>query len=96
MGGAACQIGWLASLGRRCRVLARLMKSEDVGSLPILDGDRLIGIVTYRDIFIQAVAEEMDPRGMPVRAVASLDLVTVGQDEDQSEALNRIASNQVR
>ena len=75
---------------------ARLMKSEDVGSLPILDGDRLIGIVTDRDIVIQAVAEEKDPRGMPVREVASQDLVTVGQDEDLSEALSRMASNQVR
>jgi CBS domain-containing protein len=75
---------------------ARLMKSEDVGSLPILDGDRLIGIVTDRDIVLQAVAEEKDPRGMPVREVASQDLVTVGQDEDLSEALNRMASNQVR
>ena len=75
---------------------ARLMKSEDVGSLPILDGERLTGIVTDRDIVLQAVAEEKDPRGMPVREVASQDLVTVGQDEDLSEALNRMASNQVR
>ena len=75
---------------------ARLMKSEDVGSLPILDGDRLIGIVTDRDIVLQAVAEGKDPRGMPVREVASQDLVTVGEDEDLSEALNRMASNQVR
>src|SRR4029450_9321709 len=75
---------------------ARLMKSEDVGSLPILDGERVIGIVTDRDIVLQAVAEEKDPRGMPVREVASQDLVTIGQDEDLSEALNRMASNQVR
>lgn len=76
---------------------ARLMKSEDVGSLPILDGERLTGIVTDRDIVLQAVAEEKDPRGMPVREVAtSEDLVTVGQDEDLSEALNRMASNQLR
>ena len=75
---------------------ARLMKSEDVGSLPILDGERLTGIVTDRDIVLQAVAEEKDPRGMPVREVASQDLVTVGQDEDLSEALKRMASHQVR
>jgi CBS domain-containing protein len=75
---------------------ARLMKSEDVGSLPILDGERLTGIVTDRDIVLQAVAEEKDPRGMPVREVASQDLVTVGQDEDLSEALKRMASHQIR
>ena len=75
---------------------ARLKKSEDVGSLTILDGEKVIGIVTDRDIVLQAVAEGKDPSGMPVRAVASSNLVTVGQDEDLSEALNRMASYQVR
>jgi CBS domain-containing protein len=75
---------------------ARLMKSEDVGSLPILEGEKVTGVVTDRDIVIRAVAEEKDPRGMPVREVASRDLVTIGQDEDLSEALKLMASHQVR
>ena len=75
---------------------ARLMKSEDVGSLPILEGEKLTGIVTDRDIVIQAVAEGKNPSGMPVREVASRDLVTIGQDEDLSEALRLMASHQVR
>ena len=36
---------------------ARTMKSEDVGSLPIVDGDQLVGVVTDRDIAIRLVAE---------------------------------------
>jgi CBS domain-containing protein len=75
---------------------ARLMKSDDVGSLPILEGERLAGIVTDRDIVLQAVAEEKDPRGMPVREVASRELVTIGPEEDLSEALRLMASHQVR
>jgi CBS domain-containing protein len=75
---------------------ARLMKSEDVGSLPILEGEKVTGIVTDRDIVLQAVAEGKDPSGMPVREVASRDLVTVSQDEDLSEALKRMVSYQVR
>jgi CBS domain-containing protein len=75
---------------------ARLMKSDDVGSLPILEGERLTGIVTDRDIVLQAVAEEKDPRGMPVREVASRELVTIGPEEDLSEALRLMASHQVR
>jgi CBS domain-containing protein len=75
---------------------ARLMKSEDVGSLPILEGERLAGVVTDRDIVVRAVAEEKDPRGMPVREVASRDLVTIRPDEDLSEALKLMASHQVR
>ena len=75
---------------------ARLMKSDDVGSLPVLEGDKLAGIVTDRDIVVQAVAEEKDPRGMPVREVASREVVTIGPEEDLSEALKLMASNQVR
>jgi CBS domain-containing protein len=75
---------------------AELMASEDVGSLPILEGDKLTGIVTDRDIVIQVVAKKKDPQGMPVREVASRNLVTVRPDEDLSEALKLMASNQVR
>ena len=75
---------------------ARLMKSEDVGSLPILEGEKVTGVITDRDIVIRAVAEEKDPRGMTVREVASRELVTIRPDEDLSEALKLMASYQVR
>ena len=42
---------------------AVLMESEDVGSLPILEGERLAGVVTDRDIVIRAIAKGKDPRG---------------------------------
>ena len=75
---------------------AQLMKSDDVGSLPVLDGEQLAGVVTDRDIVVRAVAEGKDPRGMPVRDVATRDLVTVHADEDLSSALQLMASRQVR
>ena len=75
---------------------AQLMKNDDVGSLPILDGEQLAGMVTDRDIVIRAVAEGKDPRGMPVREVASRELVTVNADEELSRALQLMASQQVR
>jgi len=53
-------------------------------------------MVTDRDIVIRAVAEGKDPRGMPVREVASRELVTVHADEDLSSALQLMASQQVR
>ena len=74
---------------------AQLMKSDDIGSLPILDGEQLAGMVTDRDIVIRAIAEE-GPRGMPVREVASRELVTVKADDDLSTALKLMASQQVR
>ena len=75
---------------------AQLMATEDVGSLPILDGEQLAGMVTDRDIVIRAVAKGKDPKGMPVREVASRDLVTVHADDDLSNALQLMASHQVR
>jgi CBS domain-containing protein len=75
---------------------AELMAAEDVGSLPILEGDTLAGVVTDRDIVVRAVAKRKDPQGMPVREVATRDLVTVRPDEDLSDALKLMAANQVR
>jgi CBS domain-containing protein len=75
---------------------ARLMESEDVGALPILEGEQLAGIVTDRDIVVRAVAKEKDPKGMPVRDVASKNIVAIGPDDSLSDALEAMASAQVR
>jgi len=75
---------------------AQLMESDDIGSLPILDGEQLAGMVTDRDIVIRAIARGKDPRGMPVREVASRELVTVRAEDELSDALNLMASQQVR
>ncbi|HEY1317809.1 MAG TPA: CBS domain-containing protein [Gaiella sp.] len=75
---------------------AQLMESEDIGSLPVLEGDQLAGMITDRDIVIRAVAKGKDPRGMPVREVASRELVTVYAEDDLANALKKMASEQVR
>jgi CBS domain-containing protein len=76
--------------------VAQLMESEDIGSLPVLEGDQLAGMITDRDIVVRAIAQGKDPRGMPVREVASRELVTVYADDDLSNALEKMASQQVR
>ena len=75
---------------------ARLMKSEDVGSIPVTEGDRLVGIVTDRDIAIRVVAEGKDVRSVTVGEIASKDLVTVDPQQDLDEALRLMAQHQVR
>jgi CBS domain-containing protein len=75
---------------------AQLMETEDVGALPVLDGEQLAGIVTDRDIVIRAVAKEKDPKGMPVREIASREVATIGPDDNLSDALKLMASAQVR
>jgi len=75
---------------------AQLMESENVGALPVLDGEELAGMVTDRDIVVRAIAKGKDPRGMPVREVTTRDVVTVRPDQDLSDALELMASHQVR
>ena len=76
--------------------VAELMETEDIGAIPILDRDRLVGMITDRDIVVRAVAKEKDPRGMPSREISSGELVTVGPDQDLSNALHLMAQHQVR
>lgn len=75
---------------------AEVMEQEDIGSVPVLEGDRLAGIVTDRDIAVRAVAKGKDPRGMAIREITTREVVTIGPDEDLSEALKLMASYQVR
>jgi CBS domain-containing protein len=75
---------------------ARLMKSEDVGSIPVTEGDRLVGIVTDRDIAIRVVAEGKDVQSVTVGEIASKELVTVDPQQDLDEALRLMAKHQVR
>jgi CBS domain-containing protein len=76
--------------------VAELMETEDVGAVPLVEGDRLVGIVTDRDIVVRAIAKGKDPRGMPASEVSSRELLTVSPDDDLSEALNVMAQYQVR
>ena len=75
---------------------AKMMKDEDVGLAPIVEGDRLIGTLTDRDIAVRVVAEGKDPQTTSVREVASTNVVTVQPDQDLGEALQLMASHQVR
>ncbi len=75
---------------------ARLMREQDVGSLPIVEGDRLRGMVTDRDIAIRVVADGMDPRSTKVDEIATRQLVTVDPEQSLDEALRLMASHQVR
>ena len=75
---------------------AKMMRDEDVGLAPIVEGDRLIGTLTDRDIAIRVVAEGKDPESTKVREIASTDLVTVDPQQDLDEALRLMAQHQVR
>jgi CBS domain-containing protein len=75
---------------------ARMMKEEDVGLVPLVEGDRLVGTVTDRDIAIRVVAEGKDPQSVSLREIASTDLATIDPQQDLAEALRLMAEHQVR
>ena len=75
---------------------AKMMREEDVGLAPIVEGDKLVGMLTDRDITIRVVAEGRDPEQVKVRDVASSQLVTVTPQQDFDEALRMMAKHQVR
>ena len=75
---------------------ARLMRQDDVGAVPVVEGGRLVGMLTDRDIAMRLVADAKDPQTTTVREVASERLVTVRPDEGLDNALNLMAKHQVR
>ena len=60
-----------AAPGTPLSQVAELMQTEDIGAIPVLDGDRLVGMITDRDSVVRAVAKEKDPRGMPSWEISS-------------------------
>ena len=77
------------------REAAQLMKTQDVGSLPIVEDGRLVGVVTDRDLAIRALAEGRGAE-TAVTEIASKDLVTVDPQQSLEEAARLMAEHQVR
>src|SRR5436309_6983330 len=75
---------------------AKMMRDEDVGLAPIVEGNRLIGTLTDRDIAVRVVAEGMDPQTVRAREVASTDVITIDPQQNLDEALTLMARHQVR
>ena len=75
---------------------ARLMRDEDVGPVPIVEGDRVVGILTDRDIVVRVVVEGKDPQSTTAGEVASKQLVTIDPDQTLDEAARLMAKHQVR
>lgn len=75
---------------------AKMMKEEDVGLAPIVEGDKLVGMLTDRDIAIRVVAEGRNPDQTKVREVASNQVVTIDPQQELDEALRIMAKHQVR
>ena len=86
------------SIGASASVVeaARLMREQHIGSLPVTEDDRLVGMITDRDITTRVVAESAVPETTSVGDVYSRDLISVEPNSDLDEALRLMARHQVR
>jgi len=76
---------------------ARKMKELDVGPMPVCgDGDRIVGMLTDRDIVIRTTAEGKDPKTTRVQDAMSEDVVWCFDDQDSEEAAELMQERQVR
>jgi CBS domain-containing protein len=75
---------------------ARLMREEDTGALPVGEGDRLVGMVTDRDLAVRVAAEGRDPARTKVREVMTPEVHYVFEDEDLRHVADTMAEQQVR
>ena len=74
---------------------ARRMIEQEKGPLPVVEGNRVVAMLTDRDIIARVVAAGRDPNSVTVRDVATKDLVTIGPDQDEQAARQMMAQHQL-
>ena len=78
---------------------AELMKSENIGSIPVIENEqsqKLVGIVTDRDLALKVVAGALDAKSTTVETVMTHKVVTCHADDDLQKALDAMAKHQLR
>lgn len=78
------------------REAAEKMRDGDFGMLPVTENDRLVGMLTDRDIVIRGVAEGKDSRQTQVRDVMSKSVLYCYEDQSLEEVARNLGKNQVR
>jgi len=74
---------------------ASFMLSADAGSIPVTDGDRLVGMITDRDIAVRGVAKGNGP-DTPVRDLMSSDCICAREDDNIEDIASKMSKAQVR
>ncbi len=78
------------------REVARIMAREDTGVVPVVDGKKVIGLITDRDIVVRLIAEGKDPERAQVNEAMTKSIRTVREDSSVDEALNLMSGANVR
>ena len=78
------------------REAAQIMKDEDVGIVPVVEGAQLVGVVTDRDLALRIVAEGRDASATVRDVMSSGKIATCRPDEDLDRVMETMAKEQVR
>lgn len=78
------------------RDAARLMQTLEVGALPVCAGERLLGMLTDRDITVRGLAMDLDPDSTAVSDVMSTDLHFCTEEQDAEEVMRMMGDKQIR
>jgi CBS domain-containing protein len=76
--------------------IARKMRDEDIGSMPVVENERLVGMVTDRDIVIRTVAEGQDIRTATARETMSPRILYCFDDQTVEDVLENMGEQQIR
>ncbi len=85
----------IADPSRTIQDAAKLMEKNDCGSLPVGEGDRLVGMITDRDIVIRAVAAGL-PASTPIRDIMSRELKYCFEDDEIEDVAENMSDIQMR
>ena len=78
------------------RDVARIMKDQDTGVVPVVDGKKIIGLVTDRDIVVRCIAEGKNPLEAKVNDVMTKSVRKVKEDATINEVLTMMSSAEIR
>ncbi len=75
---------------------AQRMRASNIGALPVCDGNRIVGILTERDLIARGIAEGRDPKTIRVHEVMTPELIVCFEDQESAQALRLMQERQIR
>src|SRR5919201_2211202 len=75
---------------------AQRMRASNIGAVPVCEGNQIVGILTERDLMVQATAEGRDPKTTRVREVMTPELITCFEDQESTEAMRLMHQRRLR
>ena len=90
--------GFLFLVQRKAMVAeaVRMMTAHNVGIVAVLDGERLVGVFSERDVVRRVVDPGLDPSRTPVEEVMTTELVVADMDEDYQSAIHKMDQANIR